>query len=880
MKRFRPSRVTALALALVALLVTSVLLATSGLLWHTRQDALSESESEVARFVAGAEAALNRNLLGVDVLLANIDELLGLSGLMADWIDSPTANRLLHGAAQQNLSVRNVALIDAQGRILASSNALGTDLGLSLPAGFVEEVLGQPVSTLIVSPPVVSFTSSEQVLYMGRTIKLADGSRVLAVAEVPVPLLSSIMVQGADIKGLEVTLERTNGELLASSPPRDELLGRRLLPALEVQRETVRSLRMAARLTGQPAMVVTRPILYRDVLIVASIPLDAALTDWRTLRNFIVGAAAAFILMLLTAGGFAIGYLDRLTQARLAIARSKTTLDEALESMVSGFLLLNSEHQVVTWNRRFMELYPWTAAVMAPLVPFRKVLEAAAAHHLIGASAAELQEWIAHRLSLQLNAQGINEQQLPNGQIIQITEQRTPDGGLVIVYNDVTELRRATAEIEQLAFYDVLTTLPNRRLLMDRMQQAMTSSARSGYYGALLFLDLDHFKTLNDTLGHEIGDLLLRQVAQRLKSCVREEDTVARLGGDEFVVMLNDLSEHSQEAATLAQQIGEKILHRLNQPYQLATHSYRSTPSIGATLFNALQIAPADLLKQADIAMYEVKLRGRNALCFFDPQMQAAISARAQLEEDLHAALREGQFELHYQPQVKLDGPIVGAEVLIRWRHPRRGLVLPAEFIVAAEESELILPIGQWVLRHACQQLAAWRDVARCRDLHLCVNVSARQFHQHNFVEQVVAVVLETGIDPHLLKLELTESLVLDNVDETVAKMTELKALGLQFSVDDFGTGHSSLTYLTTLPLTQLKIDQSFVRNIGAKPSVGMIVQTIIGMAHNLGLEVIAEGVETLEQQQFLALNGCTLYQGYLYGKPTPLAEFEALLGS
>lgn len=878
MNRLRPSRVTALALALVGLLVAVVVLATAGLLWHTRQKALAESELEVVRFVSGAEAALNRNLLGVDVLLANMDDLLGLSGLVAEWIDVKAANRLMHRAALQNLSVRDVALIDAQGRILASSNTLGSDLELSLPSGFVEEVLGQPVSSLVFSAPVVSFISSERVLYMGRTIKLADSSRLLAVAEVPLPLLSSIMVQGADISGLEVTLERTNGQLLASAPTRDELLGKPLSPALEPQRETVHALLLAARLTGAPAMVITRPILYRDVLIAASIPIDSALAGWRTLRNFIVSAAIAFVLMLLAAGGFALWYLDRLTQARLAIVQSKTALDEALESMVSGFVLLNSEHRVLSWNRRFMELYPWTAGVMAPLVPFRKVLEAAAEHHLPGASEAQHQEWIQHRLSLQLNAQGTNEQQLPNGQIIQITEQRTPEGGLVIVYHDVTELRRATAEIEQLAFYDVLTTLPNRRLLMDRMQQAMTSSARSGRYGALLFLDLDHFKTLNDSLGHEVGDMLLRQVAQRLKTCVREGDTVARLGGDEFVVMLNDLSEHSHDAAALTRQIGDKILDRLNQPYQLAAHSYHSTPSIGATLFNATPQAPADLLKQADIAMYEVKTRGRNALCFFDPQMQAAISQRAQLEQDLHAALLGGQFELHYQPQVKLGGSIVGAEVLIRWRHPVRGLVLPSEFIVVAEESELILPIGQWVLRGACQQLAAWQGVARCQDLHLCVNVSARQFHQKNFVEQVVAVVRETGINPHLLKLELTESLVLDNVEETIHKMSTLKTLGLQFSVDDFGTGHSSLTYLTSLPLSQLKIDQSFVRNIGTQPSVGMIVQTIIGMTQNLGLEVIAEGVETRAQQEFLALNGCTLYQGYLFGRPTPLAEFEALL--
>jgi diguanylate cyclase (GGDEF)-like protein len=410
------------------------------------------------------------------------------------------------------------------------------------------------------------------------------------------------------------------------------------------------------------------------------------------------------------------------------------------------------------------------------------------------------------------------------------------------------------------------------------LQHAIAASARSARCGALLFLDMDRFKTLNDTLGHNVGDLLLQQVSQRLKMCVREEDTVARLGGDEFVVMLEELSEHSAEAAAMTQQIGSKILERLNLPYQLAAHSYHITPSIGATLFGVAHLSAADLLAQADIAMYEVKAHGRNALCFFDPQMQAAINAHARLETDLRAALAHGQFVLYYQPQIELHRPVAGAEVLIRWQHPLRGLVPPLEFIAVAEESDLILSIGSWVLRTACQQLAAWQDQAAYSNLQLSVNVSARQFRQADFVNEVTAALQESSVSAHRLKLELTESVVLVNVEDTIAKMTALKALGVKFSVDDFGTGYSSLSYLTRLPLDQLKIDQSFVRNIGIQHSDGVIVQTIIGMARNLGLEVIAEGVETETQQEFLALYGCTLYQGYLFGRPTSLADFEALL--
>ncbi len=878
MTRLKLSRATASVLGLMGVFLLALTVAATSLIWNARQTALTESAEGVKRFASSAVAALNRNLLGVDVLLASMDDLLGLSGLVADWVDAKTASRLMQVAAGPNLMVRHVALMNAQGLVLASSDANGAKLAFSLPAGFVNEVLAQPISALTVSAPMVSFASSERVLYLARAIKLADSSKVLAVAEMHASALTAIMIQGVDIGGLEVTLERSNGQLLAAVPALEHLLGQQLASALNQWPDSIAAQRIPARLTGVPALVVMRPILYRDMLITASIPIDAALQDWRLQRNFIVGSALLFALMILAAGGFATWYLERLAQARLASAQSKATLDQALESMVSGFVLLNAERQLVRWNRRFEELFPWLAGVIVPMLPFRRVLEVTAQYHLPGASPAEQQDWVEHRLTLQLNPRAPHEQTLPNGRFIQITERLTPDDGLVIVYHDVTELRLATAEVEQLAFYDALTNVPNRRLLMDRLQHALAASTRSGRCGALLFLDLDYFKTLNDTLGHDVGDLLLQQVAQRLTECIREEDTVARLGGDEFVIMLEDLAEQRPEAATLARRIGEKIQHRVNANYRLNTHTYHITSSIGAALFSGADQNAADLLRQADIAMYQVKSRGRNALCFFDPQMQAAISARTQLEDDLHAALLAGQFELYYQPQVELGRNVIGAEALIRWQHPLRGLVSPLDFIDIAEESELILLIGQWVLRTACEQLCAWQQDARYRELHLCVNVSARQFHQRDFAAQLITVLHQSGAKPQLLKLELTESLVLGNVDETIVKMTQLRAMGVRFSVDNFGTGRSSLAFLTSLPLDQIKIDQSFVHSIGIKANDDVIVQTIIGMGRNLGLEVIAEGVETLAQQEFLARHGCVLYQGFLFGKPTPLAEFELLL--
>lgn len=754
MTNFRVNRIHLTVFGVAMVFMLAIAAATGSIIWKQRQDALSNSTSQANRFVSGAVTALNRTLLGVDVLLTSLEEPLKLSEQHIDSLDAHEANQLLHTIVGRNLTLRRLALLDDSSHVLASSG-LESNSALELPDNFIARALAMQVSSLLISQPVRQSSSAEQVLFLGRHLRLADGSKVVAVAEVLVMQFNAIMVQGADIIGLEVTLERRNGQLLAGLPIHDKLLGTKLpypLPSGLIATEI-----RAARLSAQPAIVSVQPILYDDVLIAASIPVDAALTQWRTERNFILTVALLFAAMVLAAAGFSAWYLERLAQARQTIKRSK-------------------------------------------------------------------------------------------------------------------------AEIEHLAFYDHLTNLPNRLLLMDRVNHALTNNQRHRSYGALLFLDLDNFKNLNDTQGHDVGDLLLKQVAKRLTISVRAHDTVARLGGDEFVVLLEGLSTNPLEAAELTRRIGKNLITALNQPHVFAGQSHKSSASVGATLFGADAGSAADLLKQADIAMYKVKDRGRNDLCFFDPQMQAEISAHAALEADLQSAVLQRQFVLYYQPQVAKSGEVIGAEVLIRWQHPARGMVPPFEFIAVAEESDLINQIGLWVLQTACLQLRQWQLSEATANLQLAVNVSARQFRQGDFVALVQCVIDETGVAPQNLKLELTESLVLDNVDDTIAKMTALKALGVRFSMDDFGTGQSSLSYLTRLPLDQLKIDQSFVRNIGIKSSDGVIVQTIIGMANNLGLEVIAEGVETVEQMAFLAAHGCTLYQGYLFGKPAPVADFETLL--
>jgi len=449
---------------------------------------------------------------------------------------------------------------------------------------------------------------------------------------------------------------------------------------------------------------------------------------------------------------------------------------------------------------------------------------------------------------------------------------------LSVFLHDITERKAAEDAIQNMAFYDPLTQLPNRRLLMDRCRQTLSSSARSDRLGALLFIDLDHFKNLNDTLGHDIGDLLLQQVAQRLTSCVREGDTAARLGGDEFVVMLADLSRNGTDAAAQTEEIGAKILAALSLPYQLGTHKYHSTPSIGATLFHGHQQGIDELFKQADIAMFQAKKAGRNTLRFFDQKMQDSVNARAALESDLRCAIETQQFQLYYQVHVDSARHPLGAEALVRWLHPEKGLILPAQFIAVAEETGLLLPIGLWVLEEACAQLKAWQQQAYTRDLILSVNVSIKQFQQPEFAAQVQAAMQRHAINPGLLKMEITESILLDNVENIITTMNVLNKVGVQFSLDDFGTGYSSLQYLKQLPLFQLKIDLSFVRDIAIDSNDEAIARTINAMARSLNLHVIAEGVETEEQRQILLDIGCTNFQGYLFSKPLPIAQFEALL--
>lgn len=449
----------------------------------------------------------------------------------------------------------------------------------------------------------------------------------------------------------------------------------------------------------------------------------------------------------------------------------------------------------------------------------------------------------------------------------------------VAVGRDITERKRDEEKIQYLAFYDPLTQLPNRQHLLDRLNEAVGEGlGRGAREGALMFIDLDNFKVLNDTLGHQKGDLLLQQVARRLRNCVAKGDLVARLGGDEFVVLLENTPEKPLDPLTAATVVSERILQALGEPYVLPGYLHHSTCSIGVTLFGKAPNSVNELLKQADLAMYQAKAAGRNAARFFDPEMQAVATANAALATDLRQAWRDNQMRIEYQPQVGPDGRMTGVEALLRWEHPERGTVHPAQFIPTAEETSLIIPIGHWVLEAACAQLAAWATRPERAHLSIAVNVSVRQFRHPEFVAEVMASVRKAGVPPGKLKLEVTESLLADGLELTVGKLSNLKKMGVGLSVDDFGIGYSSLSYLKRLPIDELKIDREFVKDILTDANDAAIARTIIGLARSLDLDVIAEGVETEEQRVFLARQGCDRYQGYLYCRPLSMERLEAFM--
>ena len=783
-------------------------------------------------FAPWRDSAVELGYLSVVCLpLINGSASFGMLGLYAGEPRniSPDELMLLQEMADDlAFGIMNIRTRREQQRLQAAVLKIATSVSARSDTGFFQQLVLSMGETLEAPVGVIALLNSEQQLFAEPICTVVDGQAIASSAF----LIDQTPCRGS--LGTEGSLVSVDLPLLYPQATRFIELGAQAYVGQPLLSSSGRQLGLIF-------------VLYRT-------PLQETDFVVSTLKIFAARAAAE---------------LERL-QSDAQLREQASLLDKAHDAI----LVRDLDHRILFWNKGAERLYGWSAAeaigqrVDHLLYSDPRAFDEAT-RKVMGQS-----EWVGEIEQLDRHGHSISIE----GHWTLVHDDAGRPKSILAINTDIRQRKAAEREIYTLAFHDSLTGLPNRQLLLNRLNQALAESPRSGENSAIMFIDLDNFKTLNDTQGHDVGDQLLIQVAARLNHCVRESDTVARIGGDEFVVMLRNLDSSRPEAAAQAQAVADKILHAFSPPFDLRGYEYETTPSIGIALFNDNLITVEELLKRADLAMYQAKAAGRNEVCFYDPEMQAAVSLRLAMEKDLRGGLQRGEFILYYQAQIGADDCLTGAEVLLRWHHPKHGLMPPHSFIPVAEDSGLIIPLGLWILDAACRQLAAWAAEPSREGLTLAVNVSARQFRHPEFVAQVRNALEKNAANPKRLKLELTESQLVDNIEEVIDKMQVLRNLGVSISLDDFGTGYSSLSYLKRLPLSQLKIDPSFVRDILNDMNDAAIARTVITLGQSLGLEVIAEGVETVEQKALLYSFGCHHYQGYLFSRPVPIEQFEQLV--
>ena len=854
----------------------------SNLLRQREEAAWQAAVQALEGSAAAVENALERQLLQVDGALSSFATLFEVAQIGAGQREP--ASRLLRGLNFQTMAFRDLLLVAPDGSIIASARSSGTRHALPLDVAMVSRA---PTNLI---GPIRNAVTGDWSLYVARRVPAWHG--IVPVAEVPLHTLMKLLAEAGVNPGTQISLERANGQVVATLPHDELLIGKSRAVALPARPVDGKAFTVGDRSSETSTLNVVRASLYGDIRVVLSAKSREVLADWRHDRDRTITAAAVAVLLLMAFVGAILLAIHQRERADAERARSAAVLDHAIEAMSDGFVMWDENDRLVACNQRYRDLYALSAPFMTVGAGFEDIIRKGAERGQYPQAAGDTEAFVRDITRWHRQGSGSIERLLPDGRWLLITERRMSDGGIVGIRTDITALKAALAElaaantraneaaeearqqnkalVEQegrirfLAHHDDLTNLQNRFAFRGQIAKSLLRQGDASGAVALLFLDLDHFKDVNDTLGHPVGDLLLRSVAKRLSGCVRDSESVARLGGDEFAV-LSFGSEQPEQAQALA----GRIIEVLSQHYLIQDRTISISASIGIAIAEGAGFDADLLLKQADLALYQAKAQGRGVCCVFTTEMDEELRARLALERDLRKAIEERQFELSYQPIFDLkSSKLCGFEALLRWHHPLRGLVGPSEFIPLAEETRLIVELGEWVIRQACTDAAQLPG-----DLRISVNLSPVQLIFGDAVATVRDILSETGLDPARLELDITETALLANDNRNLGTLQSLKALGVRIVLDDFGTGYSSLSHLRLFPLDKVKIDRSFVRDMIAHSDSAAIVTAIAALAAELGMATTAEGIETPDQLDAVDRAGCTEAQGYLLGKPQPILQ-------
>ena len=764
-----------------------------------------------------------------------------------------------------------IAIFSAQGKLINFSRSWPIPNVDVTDRDYFQVLKADPTLETFISKPVQNRSVGIWMIHLARRLNSPDGDFMgLVLGAITLRHFEGYFKSITLQEGSAIALLRQDGMLLARYPNSSEVgkIVQTVAPMSRARITTV--LRNKSPFDGQLRMVSTRPVANYPLRIAVSQTEESALRGWRSLArlsNSMAGCSAFLVLLMALVVSRWWRKQESLTEE---FRQQNVRFDTALTNMGEGLCMFDAGKRLVVCNDRYAKLYRLPPELLKAGTPHSAIIAHRVAHGILKGETSDgaVKQKISALGELPADASSSRVDELSDGRLICVTRQPMAGGGWVATHDDVTEQQRSEAKIIHMAHHDALTDLPNRVLLRERMEHVLTGTRRGDHSLAVLILDLDRFKEINDTLGHSMGDILLKAVALRLRSCVRDGTAVARLGGDEFAIV-EDVADPAIEATVLA----ERLQTVLSEPFDLGDHQAVVGSSIGIAVAPGDGVDPDQLLKYADLALYRAKSDGRGTYRFFEPEMDARMRARRTLEHDLRRALVNGEFELYYQPFVNLQrNEVCGFEALLRWHHPERGIVSPVEFIPVAEEIGLIVPIGEWVIRTACAEAATWPE-----HIKVAVNLSPTQFKNKNLVEMVFNALTVTGLPGRRVELEITESALLQNNAATLAAVHQLRALGIQISMDDFGTGYSSLSYLQSFPFDKIKIDGSFINNLSNETGALAIVKAIISLASSLGVTTIAEGVETQEQLDKVRAEGCSEMQGFLFSPARPAEEITRL---